>query len=86
MNYNEYAPTDNEITTKTSLERLIECDHVYETIPVFQENVCTKGYNWINLIQSYLILSVFVYLISVSMERFGNYIQKKIDEKKVKKF
>ena len=83
MNYNEYAPKDGEITTKTSLERLIDCDHVYEIIPKFQSEVCTKGYKHIDLIQSYLILAVFVYLISFAMTRLANYIQKKIDEKKV---
>lgn len=84
MNYIENVNKNS--TTKTIFERLIECDHVYETLPVFQENSCTTGYNWINLIQSYMSLLVFVYLISVSMSRFANYVQKKINEKKVKKY
>merc|ERR1711957_861174 len=81
MNYIENS-SDKDITTKTALKRFIECDHVYETIPIFQDNICTKGYKWIDLIQSYLILSIFVYLISFSLSRAGFYLQKKIDEKK----
>ena len=86
MNYNEYAPKDGEITTKTAFNRFIDCDHVYETIPIFQEKICTKGYKWIDLIQSYLILSVFVFFISQAMFMFALYIQKKLDEKKVKNY
>lgn len=86
MNYGDYAPKnlDEEITTKTALNRLMECNHVYEVIPKFQREVCTNGNKWIDLIQSYLCLAIFVYLISLSMQRFAHYTQKKIDEKKVK--
>lgn len=83
MNFDDYKPKNGEITTKTSLERLMRCDHVYEAIPVFQQGVCTKGYKWIDLIQCYLVIIIFAYLISVTMERFANYVQKKLDEKKV---
>ena len=89
MNYIENVNTnstdENEMTTKTILERLIECDHVYESLPVFQEHTCKHGYKWIDLIQSYLTLLLFIYIMSVSMSRFANYVQKKINEKKVKK-
>jgi hypothetical protein len=82
-----YSPNaSKEMTAKSALDRFINCDHVYETIPIFQDHVCTKGEMWINLIQCYLVLSVFVYFLSSAMSRWANYVQKKIDEKKVKFF
>lgn len=86
MNIGNYTLENGELTFKNVLDRFMECDHVYETIPIFQQEVCTQGFKWVDLIRSYLILSVFAYFISASMERFANYAQKKIDEKKVKIF
>jgi len=65
------------------LNELTECSHVYEILPVIQKKTCTSGKDWINMIELYLLLIVFVVIIGISFKRFALYIQKKIDEKKV---
>jgi len=64
------------------MKALSECHHVYEIIPQIQSNTCTKGKQWVNMIELYLLLIVFVAMIGFSFQRFADYIQKKIDERK----
>ena len=66
-----------------TMKALIECDHVYEILPKIQASTCTKGKQWVNMIELYLLLIVFVAMIGISFKRFALYIQKKIDERKV---
>lgn len=65
------------------MNSLIGCDHVYEILPKIQANVCTKGNEWVKMIELYLLLIVFVAMMGISFRRFALYIQKKIDERKV---
>jgi len=70
----------NNVTN--ALKSLMECDHVYQILPKIQASTCTKGGQWVYMIELYLLLIVFVFMIGVSFKRFSLYIQKKIDERK----
>lgn len=70
----------NNVTN--ALSSLIGCDHVYEILPKIQANSCNKGHKWVTMIEMYLLLIVFVFIIGISFKRFALYIQKKIDERK----
>jgi hypothetical protein len=87
--YETYVDLQNKVKLfkQDTLEDLISCKHVYETVQFIESRFCVNGMKWSNyLITCYSWLFIIIFLCAYAVNRMKPLVEKKKNEIEVYKF